>query len=78
MLKSNPCIMSGGIYFLTIVVDQDTTDFELMNTFHRTALRITDIINRYLPKDNKIWANEKDIIDCETCWKNMEKRWKKE
>jgi hypothetical protein len=40
----------------------------LHNTFHRTALKISEVINQYLPKDRVIWATEQDIIDCENCW----------
>lgn len=72
--ETNPCIMSGGIHKMTIVANKDTTNFTLHNTFHRTALKISEIINQYLPKDKNIWATEQDIIDCENCWTTMKKR----
>jgi hypothetical protein len=65
----NPCIMSGGIHSLAISANNDTTRFKLTNTFHRTALKIIEIINPYLPQDKQIWVTEQDIIDCENCWK---------
>ncbi len=76
--ETNPCIMSGGIHNMSIVTNNDTTSFTLHNTFHRTALKISEIINPYLPKDKNIWATEQDIIDCENCWTAMRKRWEKE
>ncbi len=76
--ETNPCIMSGGIHSMTISSKGDTTRFTLHNTFHRTALKISEIVNQYLPKDKKIWATEQDIIDCENCWTAMRKRWEKE
>jgi len=71
--KTNPCIMSGGMHYLRISVNNDTTCFELHNTFHRTALKISEIINQYLPQDKHIRATEQDIINCENCWEAMRK-----
>jgi hypothetical protein len=75
IFESNPCIMDGGIHFLTIVIGTDTVTYQLMNTFDRTALKIVDIINKYLPADNKIWATEQLIKDCDDCWTQKRKQW---
>ncbi|MEM6264649.1 MAG: hypothetical protein AAGI38_19210, partial [Bacteroidota bacterium] len=76
--ETNPCIMSGGVHSMAISSNGDTTRFTLHNTFHRTALKISEIVNQYVPEDKKIWATEQDIIECESCWAAMRKRWKKE
>jgi hypothetical protein len=60
IFASNPCIMSGGIFYMIITAGIDTVKYELMNTFDRTALKIVDIINNYLPYRKKIWVSEKD------------------
>jgi hypothetical protein len=76
--ETNLCTMSGGIHIMTISSKEDTTSFTLHNTFHRTALKISEIVNQYLPEDKKIWAKEQDIIDCENCWSAMWKSLEKE
>jgi hypothetical protein len=63
---------------MTISSKEDTTSFTLHNTFHRTALKISEIVNQYLPEDKKIWAKEQDIIDCDNCWIAMLKWLEKE
>ncbi|MES2619013.1 MAG: hypothetical protein V4613_14135 [Bacteroidota bacterium] len=75
--ETNPGIMSGGSHYLTIAFGQDTTSFELHNTFHYTALKITDLLNTYLPSDKKIWADEQMIIDEQKYWDWMKKQAKK-
>jgi len=65
--KSNFCIMSGGIHFLTIVNGSDTTEFELKNAFDNTALKIINIINEYLPPDKKLWTSEELIKEEKGC-----------
>ena len=72
--ETNPCIKSGGIHNMAISSNGYTTIFTLHNTFHRTALKIAEIINQYLPEDKNIWATEQDIIDCENCWTAIKKR----
>jgi len=74
----NHCIMSGGIHFLSISNGKDTTNFELMNTFDYTALKVADILNQYAPTDKKLWVNEKMITDAQDCWTGMVKRWAEE
>ena len=69
IFKSNPCIMSGGIHFITIANGKDSTHFELGNTFDYTALKIVDIINEYLPSNKRLWPTEKLIKDETECWK---------
>ena len=75
---TNLCMKSGGIHYMTIVNNVDTTNFSLHNTFHRTALKISNIINQYLPKNKAICATEQDIIDAENCLAALRKRWVKE
>ena len=71
--ESNPCIMSGGIFFLTITSGIDTVKYELDNTFDRTALKIVGIINTYLPSRKKIRVSEKMITDTDDCWIHLRK-----
>jgi hypothetical protein len=66
--------MSGGIYFMTITAGNDTVKYELENTFDRTALKIADIINNYLPSNLKIWVSEKLIKDSDDCWADLKKK----
>lgn len=72
--QTNPCIMSGGIHRMTISSKGDTTNFTMHNTFHRNALKISEIVNQYLPIRKNIWATEQYIIDGEECWAEFEKR----
>jgi len=74
--KSNFCIMSGSIHFMTITNGHDSTKFSLMNTFDYTALKIANILNTYIPVDKKLHVNEKMIKDAEACWTRKLKRWK--
>ena len=71
--RFNPCIMSGGIHFLTIANGTDTTKFDLHNTFDYTALKIISIINEYLPTNEKLWPNEELIKREEDCFANLRK-----
>jgi hypothetical protein len=64
-------IMSGGIHFLTVSNGVDTINFNMMNTFDYTALKIANILNTYLPKDKQLWANEKMIVDAEEYQSNL-------
>ena len=69
--KINPCIMSGGIHFLIISNGLDTTKFQLGNTFDYTALKIVDVINKYLPDKKKLWPDESLIKDEKDCWEML-------
>lgn len=71
----NICVMSGGVHSMMIAANHDTTCFSLSNTFHRRALKISAIINQYLPSGKHIWATEQDIIDSENCWAARIKEW---
>jgi hypothetical protein len=73
IFKTNACIMSGGIHFLTVSNGRDTTKFTLGNTFDYTALKIIDIINQYLPAEKKLWPTEKLIKAEEDCRANTMK-----
>ena len=66
--RTNACIMSGCIYYITIANGRDTTKFTLHNTFDFTALKIIDIINPYLPIDKKLYGSADDIKEEEECW----------
>ena len=77
IFKSNPGVMSGGIYFLTISNGTDTTEFELMNTFDYTALKVINIINQYLPTDKKILVTEELIKWEEEYFESLRKKIKK-
>jgi hypothetical protein len=70
----NFCIMSGGIHFLTVTDGIDTTNFQLSNTFHYTALKVASILNEYVPADKQLWANAQMIKDAESCLKNLLQR----
>jgi site-specific DNA-adenine methylase len=59
--RINPFVMSGSIYYVTVANGTDTTRFKMINTFDYTALKIVNIINQYLPSDNKLWASEELI-----------------
>ncbi len=61
IFECNQCIMSGAIHYLNIAKGTDTIRYELMNTFDTTALKIAEIVNNYLPADNRIWAT-RDMI----------------
>jgi len=77
IFRVNPCIMSGAIYFLTIAEGQDTTKFEMGNTFDSTAIKIIQIINQYLPNDKKIFVDEnfmKKRNDCINYMKELDKK----
>jgi hypothetical protein len=56
IFKSNPDIMSGGIYDLTIASGRDSLNFELINTFDSVPLKIINILNPYLPSEHKLYA----------------------
>jgi hypothetical protein len=59
--RINPFVMSGSIYYVTVANGTDTTRFKMINTFDYTALKIVNILNQYLPSDNKLWASEELI-----------------
>ena len=69
----NFCIMSGGIHFLSVTIRGETTRFQLSNTFDYSALKIANILNKYLPQDKQLWANEKMIKDAEDCLASLMK-----
>ena len=75
--KTNPCLMSGGITYITIGLAGDTTKFTLHNTFDKTALKIINIINPYLPKDKKLCGSEKEIKEEEDCLTYLKEEIKK-
>lgn len=62
IFQCHPGIMSGGIHFLGVAIGTDTISFTMMNTFNRTALKITDLLNTYFPADKKIGAMAELLI----------------
>ncbi|MCW3076033.1 MAG: hypothetical protein JWO32_642 [Bacteroidetes bacterium] len=71
----NPCIQNGGIHFMRIASGHKTLSFELTNTYHLTALKITNILNTYMPKGHGVWASEKDVKETFDCWTNLRGKW---
>lgn len=65
--KTNPCIMSGVITYITITNGTDTTKFTLHNTSDYIVLGIVSIINPYLPKDKKLYESIEEIKNEEEC-----------
>jgi hypothetical protein len=59
----NPFISSGGIHIMTLVNGFDTTKFKLHNTSHLAFVEIIEILNPYLPKGKKLWADTSLMID---------------
>jgi hypothetical protein len=70
--RSNLLIMSGGIHIIHAAVGKKKVDFILHNTFDRTALKITDIINQYVSDRDRTWATLEDILQVEEFWKSLE------
>ena len=77
IFECNHCIMSGDIHFLNIAVASDTIRYELMNTFDTTALKIAEIVNNYLPADNRIWATREYIQKADDCMEYLREQWAK-
>ena len=76
--KTNPCIMSGGITYVTIAHGTDTTKFTLHNTSDFVVLKIVEIINPYLPKDKKLYGSIEEIKNEEECWASLRERVEKQ
>jgi hypothetical protein len=68
----NPFIMSGAIHILKAKAGEKEVKFEMHNTFDRTALIITDIINQYVSAEDRTNATLKDILDAEEFWHSLE------
>ena len=49
--KTNPGIMSGGIHYIHVSKEDIEIEFRLHNTSDKTAQRIVDILNNYIPPD---------------------------
>ena len=74
IFKTNPCIMSGAIVFITIAKGTDTTKYTLGNTFDTLTLKIKDILNAYLPKNEKLYGSVEDIKEEQACWNSLQER----
>lgn len=63
--RSNPQVMSGGIYNYYIEYEGQCSQFVMKNTYDSTALQITNLINSYLDEKYQIyfpesrWTNNK-------------------
>jgi hypothetical protein len=69
----NPCIMSGVLVFITVTDGSDTTRFTLHNSTGHVVVKILDILNHYLPKNNQL-HNLVDLIrEEEACWEYLMK-----
>lgn len=75
--RANHCVMSGGVYYLTVANGTDTTKFTLHNTFDITALKIINIINPFLPKGTKLYGSEEEIKEEEDCSAYLKEEMKK-
>jgi hypothetical protein len=67
VFRSNHCIMSGVIYYLDLQINKRKWSFEMVNTLDYNAVKIIRIINRYLPKSEKLNADVKLIMDERKC-----------
>lgn len=67
----NPCVMSGIITFVCMACDGDTANFTLGNTADYTTLKIKEILNRYLPKEQQLYGSEKEIEQEKLCWHSL-------
>lgn len=73
IFKSNHCIMSGAVDILSISASSFKVEYQLMNTSDSTVLLISNILNYYLPDNNKIWTNPdfmKERNDCDMYFDN--------
>ncbi len=75
--ETNLCTMSGGIHIMTISNKEVTTSFTLHNTFHRTALKISEIVNQYLPEDKKYGQKNKTLLTVRTVGQPCGNGWRK-
>ncbi len=69
--KTNPCIMSGSVTYVTIAYGKDTTKFTLHNTSDYIVIKIVDIINTYLPEDKKLYESIENIKSEVECWTSL-------
>ncbi|MBA3665584.1 MAG: hypothetical protein H0W61_15460 [Bacteroidetes bacterium] len=74
----NPCVQNGGVHFLRVSNGQKHLSFELTNTFHLTAVKITKILNSYIPKGYGVAASEKDVQEAYDCWTHLRGKWVKQ
>ena len=66
--------MSGSIVFIAIANGSDTTHFRLGNTFDTVTLKIKDIINSYLPNNQKLYGSKDYIKDEQDCFDRLRER----
>lgn len=69
--RINPCVMSGGVQYLTASNGQDTVHFSLHNTADTTALKIMKILNHYAPADKQLWLNTEMLQLEKDCWEML-------
>jgi hypothetical protein len=61
IFSSNPCLLSGVITFVCLAYDGDTAKFTLGNTADSATLKIKEILNPYLPKEEQLYGNAGQI-----------------
>lgn len=69
--KTNHCVMSGAIEFMTIHSAQKSVSFKLWNTMDARVYAILCLLNQYLPADRQLWAEPKLINSEDECWKYL-------
>lgn len=69
--RINPCIMSGGVQYLTIGNGPDTVHFRLHNSADTTALKIMALLNQYAPADKQLFLNTEMIQMEKDCWEDL-------
>lgn len=77
IFKFNPCTMSGAITCLWMSYAGDTAKFDLRNTADSTELKIKDILNPYLPKEDQFYGST-ELIERELSCKDWLYKSKKE
>jgi hypothetical protein len=51
--RTNPDIMSGGIQYIIISKEKFSLEFDLFNASDPTAQKIVDILNTYIPNEER-------------------------
>jgi hypothetical protein len=69
--RFNPCVMSGGVQYLTVGNGPDTVHFSLHNSADTTALKIMKILNQYAPADKQLWLNTEMLQIEKDCWEEL-------
>jgi hypothetical protein len=71
IFKSNPCIMSGAVSYLSVRTREKRLRLTLVNTIDLTSLGIIRILNTYLPAGEKIRASDQLVKRAEDCLESL-------